>query len=92
MTGIALYDNRAQDTVGNLIPSVKLSGKIRLLFEVDQGVIALVLLLNGISKATLPPIVNTLNSTVLCNQSLEFVYEFRVSSSPILAVVMMTVS
>ena len=65
MTGIPLDDDGTQDAIGDLIPAVQLGGKLGTALEVDQGVVTLGLLCDGIGEAALPPIVNTFNSTCL---------------------------
>ena len=82
MTGVPLDDDGTQDAVGDLIPSVQLGGKLRIALEVDQGVVTFGLFRDGIGEATLPPIVNTFNSTVLCDKSLELVYELSATFFP----------
>ena len=61
---------------------VQLGGELRAALEVNQSVVALGLLRDGIGEAALPPIVNTFNSTVLRDESLELVHQFRAAFFP----------
>ena len=82
MAGVPLDNEIAQDAVGNAKAPVQLGGELRAALEVNQSVVALGLLRDGIGEAALPPIVNTFNSTVLRDESLELVHQFRAAFFP----------
>ena len=65
----------AKNALGDLENAVQLSREIGLAGEADHRVHTLGLIVDGVSKTLLAPIINRIDRTIRCDQVLELVYQ-----------------